>query len=351
MAETPHVNSAPDSLALNREDKGTARRILCLDGGGVKGVLQASMLASLEDDLNVPIGGFFDLIAGTSTGGIIAIGLALGMTAGELLDLYEKRGPYIFGQDDQGFGLRRLASKIRRNGRHLVSPKHSADRLEAELRRVLKDAHIGDAKTRLVVPAWDADHRSPYIYKTAHHPRLNTDYKRPALDAAMATAAAPTYFRRHRTIDSVGLLDGGVWANNPIAVAVTEAISYLGWKPTDLQILSLGCSEEVYMIAEAPGYATLGLDALRLFMDGQSSGAMGMAKLLTGHGRDREAIYRYSPAVPKGFFAMDDASKIDRLKGMGAAAARNAKPQLNPVFFETPAAPFAPIYSLERNAA
>ncbi len=70
--------------------------------------------------------------------------------------------------------------------------------------------------------------RSVYIYKTAHHPRLKTDYRSPAVDAALATAAAPTYFRQHITQHDVGLLDGGVWANNPVAIAVVEAIGVLG---------------------------------------------------------------------------------------------------------------------------
>lgn len=327
------------------------KRILSIDGGGIKGVLPAAFLSALEDDLDVPIGRYFDLIAGTSTGGIIAIGLGLGMTARELLRLYEDRGPYIFGQEDKGSALRRVVGKFRRNARHLTSPKHEASRLSEELQHVLKEARFGDAQTRLVIPAWDADHRSPYIYKTAHHIRLSTDYKKPAIDAAMATAAAPTYYKRHKTVDQVGLLDGGVWANNPIAVAVTEATTYLDWNPSNLQVLSLGCTEEVYMLDEAPGLATLGFDALKLFMDGQSAGAMGMAKLITGHRPDRKAIYRYSPPVPKGFFSMDDARKISRLKGMGASAARNAKPELKSVFFESATAPFAPVYTLERNAA
>jgi len=219
------------------------------------------------------------------------------------------------------------------------------------LERVFDGALIGDAKTRLIVPAWDADHRSVYLYKTAHHGRLETDYRRPIIDAAMATAAAPTYYRQHKTVDDIGLLDGGVWANNPIAIATVEAITLLGWTPGSLRILSLGCGDEVYMLPEAPGIGGLGLKILSLLMDGQSRGALGMAKLLTGHPHDGDAIYRYSPAVPAGFFSLDDTSKISRLKGLGVSSARNAKPQLKPIFFQTPAAPFVPVYDLKGMAA
>jgi uncharacterized protein len=172
------------------------------------GTQPASFLASLEEDLDHPIGECFDLIAGTSTGGILAIGLALGLPAKELLELYVSRGPHIFGQSGHHVASRLFS--LWRRLKHVVRPKHDANLLRKELHAVLGEKRIGHAKTRLLIPAWDADHRSVYIYKTAHHERLKTDYKRSALDAAMATAAAPTYYRRHRTTEDVGLLDGGM---------------------------------------------------------------------------------------------------------------------------------------------
>jgi hypothetical protein len=307
--------------------------------------LPASFLASLEEDLPQPIGQYFDLIAGTSTGGILAIGLAMGLRARELLDLYVDRGPHIFGQG--GGAVSKAARRRWRSFKHIFAPKHDAGDLETELKSVLSGKRIGDASTRLLVPAWDADHRGVYIFKTAHHPRLKTDYRRSAVDAAMATAAAPTYFKRHRSADDVGLLDGGVWCNNPIALAVVEAITLLGWPRESLRVLSLGCVEEVYMLDEAPGWGALAWDVSRLFMDGQSHGAMGMAKLLTGHEYERDAIFRCCPHVPKDFFVLDDTSKIIQLKGMGASSARKERSRLEPVFFSAPAAPFDPIYKLE----
>lgn len=327
------------------------RRILSIDGGGIKGTLPAAFLAALEEDLGRPIGRYFDLIAGTSTGGILAIGLALGIPAKELLRLYVQRGPTIFGQQQELKGLRKRLVAWWARGRHVAGPKHDAEILRRELSEILGGHRIGDAQTRLVIPAWEPDHRSVYLFKTPHHERIKTDYKRPALDAAMGTAAAPTYFERYKASDQTGLLDGGVWANNPIAVAVVEAITLLDWPASSLHILSLGCGEDVYMLDERPGLLNLGLDALQLYADGQSRGALGMAKLLTGHIHERTAIHRYSPSVPKGFFSLDDTSKISRLQGMGASAARNARPQIEPVFLSEPAAPFEPIYSLKELAA
>lgn len=321
------------------------RRLLCIDGGGIMGTQPASFLASLEEDLDRPIGEYFDLIAGTSTGGILAIGLAMGIPARDLLDLYVRRGPYIFGQS--GGTIATTAGDAWRRPKHIFAPKHDADLLREELVSVLGDRRIGDAKTRLVIPAWDADHRGVYIFKTAHHPRLKTDYKRLAVDAGMATAAAPSYYKRHRTAEDVGLLDGGVWANNPIALAVVEAITLLGWPADSLRVLSLGCVNEVYMIGEAPGWGGLARDVTRLFMDGQSHGALGMAKLLTGHEYERDAIFRCCPDVPKNFFKLDDTRKITQFKGMGAASARKERPRIEPVFLTGPAESFKPVYMLK----
>lgn len=328
-------------LAVN-PDTPPVRRILCLDGGGIMGTQPASFLASLEEGLDRPIGDYFDLISGTSTGGILAIGLGLGLSAKELLQLYVERGPHIFGAD--GSSLPALLSGVGRWMRHWVAPKHDAEALRWELEAILGQKRLGDARTRLLIPAWDPAHRSVYIFKTAHHPRLKTDHERLAVDAAMATAAAPTYFKRHTTAEHVGLFDGGVWANNPIALAVVEAISMLGWSASSLRVLSLGCVNEVYALGATPGKIKIVGDLARLFMDGQSRGALGMAKLLTGHEYEREAIFRCCPDVPKDLFKLDDTSKISQLRGMGAAAARKERPRLEPVFFQAPAERFEPIY-------
>jgi hypothetical protein len=325
------------------------RRILCLDGGGIMGTQPASFLAALEDGLDRPIGAYFDLIAGTSTGGILAIGLALGLPARRLLQLYVERGPHIFGQ--AGRPLPTFLAGVWRSLRHVVAPKHDAELLRRELEVVLGQKRIGEAHTRLLVPAWDPSYRSVHIFKTAHHPRLKTDYARLAVDAAMATAAAPTYFKRHVTADQIGLLDGGVWANNPIALAVVEAISLLGWPGSSLRVLSLGCVNEVYTIGASPGWGTLARDLARLFMDGQSRGALGMAKLLTGHEYERDAIFRCCPDVAKDFFRLDDTAKLAELRGMGAAAARKERPRLEPVFLQHPAERFEAVYKLKETTS
>ena len=233
--------------------------------------------------------------------------------------------------------------------RWLYRNKYGSEALRDALQDVLGNRRIGHARTRLVVPAWNPVAQSVYIYKTAHHPRLRTDYRSLAVDAALATAAAPTYFRQHITQNDVGLLDGGVWANNPVAIAVVEAIGVLGWPRESLHVLSLGCLEETYTVPKWAGLGTLGTKALKLFMDGQSHGAMGMAKLLTGHEHDRDAVYRVNHAVPYNAYPMDDTRTIRDLKGLGRSKGRDRLPVLEPVFFDIPVEEFTPVYQLNED--
>ena len=163
----------------------------------------------------------------------------------------------------------------------------------------------------------------------------------------MATAAAPTYYRHHVTEHAVGLTDGGTWANNPTALAVVEAITMLGWPRNSLQVLSLGCLEETYSIRKWAGVGTLGSKVIKLFMDGQSHSAMGIAKLLTGHEHERTAIYRVNHTVPYKSFKMDDTRVIQALKGLGHSLSRDRQPVLDSVFFHAPAKAFTPIYALK----
>lgn len=326
----------------NNQPKATQRRILCIDGGGIVGTFPAAFLAGIERQLPAPIGSYFDLIAGTSTGGIIAIALAMGLRASDLVDLYEQRGPAIFGA---GRGaIRDLLTRVVRTLRQVALPKHDERPLRSALEAVFQDRRLGDARTRLLVPAWNPVARTVYVYKTAHHPRLSTDYLSTAVDAAMATAAAPTYFRRHITRDAVGLTDGGTWANNPVGLAVVEAVALLGWPASSLEVLSLGCVQETYLVPGRAGIGPVGTNLVRLFMDGQSHGSMGIAKLLTGDDHERKAIHRVTHTAPANSYSLDDTRAISDLKGLGYSAARERLPVLQPIFFQRPADAFEPCY-------
>ncbi len=320
------------------------RKILTIDGGGIRGVFPIAYLAALEDDIDEPIYKYFDLIAGTSTGGIIAIGLAMGFTAKEILQLYEEQGPKIFSQQHEG--LYGWAEKKMRILRRCFAPKYSTKELENVLKIFFGEKRIKDSKTRLMIPAWNSESNSICIFKTAHHERFRTDYKELASDVAMATASAPTYFREFITARDIGFIDGGIFANNPTGIAVAEGITTLGWKPSEICVLSIGCLEDITEMQSA--YGTMGLTPKLsgLFMTAQSELSLGLAYTLTGHvgGSEHKAIHRVDQPVPDKKFTLDDTSKIRKLKELGFMKARYDKPDKLETFFSEATEIFQPYH-------
>jgi hypothetical protein len=318
-------------------------RILSLDGGGIRGVFPAAFLARLEEHLEHPIGRYFDLIAGTSTGGIIAIGLGLGLSAGEILKLYVEQGPAIFDQE-HGAVENWMRRKLRGMA-HLFVTKHSSEPLRHALESVLGRRKLGESRTRLVIPAWHPVLERVYIYKTAHHSKLESDYKQPAIDAAMATAAAPTFLKPHMTESAVELVDGGVWANNPIGVAVIEAIGMLGWPGDKLKILSIGTINEPGKLPRLRGKLPMAASVARLFMAGQAHSALGTAKIVTGDVHQRKAIWRIDQTAPEGRYTLDNAARISEMRDRAFVEAREQLPELKRHFFGAPADEFVPFHT------
>jgi patatin-like phospholipase/acyl hydrolase len=319
-------------------------KVLSLDGGGIRGVFPAAFLARLEERIGQPVGSYFDLIVGTSTGGIIAIGLGLGLSARDILQLYEEQGRAIFDQE-HGQAENWLRQRLR-GAWQLFDSKYSSEPLKAALTGIMGQRRLGESRTRLVIPAWHPMLERVYLYKTAHHPRLETDYKEFALDAAMATAAAPTFLKPHLTSEAVELVDGGVWANNPIGVAAVEAVGLLGWPADRLKILSVGTINDVRAQPKWKGKLPMASSVARLFMAGQSHSALGAAKIITGDGHDHRAIWRIDQTAPAGRYTMDDAARIAEMKDRGFTEAREQLPELRRHFFDREADPFTPFHRL-----
>lgn len=326
----------------------TKRRILALDGGGIKGAFAAAFLDTIEEATGKRVAEHFDLIAGTSTGGIIAIGLGLGMSAKEISQFYVNDGPRIFGQqnplDDHGW-FSRTAAKVNgylKRGKQLAVPKYDPTQLKKALERAFQSKRLGDSSVRLIIPAYHADKEDVYVFKTRHHPRLQMDWKESAVNVGLATAAAPTYFQAHPMPSGAPLIDGGIWANNPVGLAAVEARSVLGWKDDDLYIVRLGCTEEVLDIPVESGYAGLLLKSTALFMQGQSRGADGTAMLLSDHRQETPRFFPFQPKVSIGKFSLDGVAMLDRLRGLGAAHGREAIPLFNEYFLFDKAERFNP---------
>ena len=213
------------------------KRILSIDGGGIRGIFPASFLGTIEEAVGTPIADYFDLIVGTSTGGIIALALGLGWPGTKVVELYNELGPAVFA-----------GNRLVRFLRHLGWSKYDSAPLRHVLERHFGDKQLGHSVKRLVIPSLNLETGEVHVFKTPHHPRFQLDYKHRVVDVALATAAAPTYFPTHRLAPGIPLIDGGMWANNPIAVAAVEAFGILDWPPTDIRILSLGCTSPPFNV-------------------------------------------------------------------------------------------------------
>lgn len=310
------------------------RKILSIDGGGVKGAFPASFLATIEDTIDAPVTDYFDLIVGTSTGGIIALALGLGFTAKEITTFYEELGPRVFG----GNAVQRIYGSLKQLGRS----KYSSTVLKQSLDELFGTRLLGESKVRLVVPSFNIERGEVHLFKTRHLSRYDRDHRIPAVDVALATAAAPTFFRAHKLADGIPLVDGGIWANNPTGIAVTEAVGVLSWPADQVRVLSLGCTSEPFDAGKARtkpvGLFQLALKVTSLFMTGQASGSMGVAANLIGHDR----IHRFDPSAPAGRYGLDKSREIEALVGLGAAEGRKALPSLKTAFFTDKVQPFNP---------
>ncbi|MFC5464032.1 CBASS cGAMP-activated phospholipase [Lederbergia graminis] len=331
-------------------------KILSIDGGGIKGVYPISFLASIEDTLSGKIGEYFDLIVGTSTGGIIALGLGLGFSANDLLKFYEELGPEVFVKRENGVkrktalfkGISKKTDALIDNISYLRQAKYDAEVLKRQVQLKFGERQLGESKTRLVIPSFNIGNGEPHVYKTSHHPRLQMDYRSKVVDVALATSAAPTYFQTHLSENNVPLVDGGVYANNPTGLAVVEAISLLNWKPEDFKVLSVGCTNapmDFDISKQDKGtidWATK-LKLIEIFMLAQSKQSMGTSYLLANH-RENNNIFRIDETVTNGKYGLDSIEFIEELKGMGYARARIEVPELRDVFFDKKASDFIPYH-------
>jgi predicted acylesterase/phospholipase RssA len=215
------------------------------------GLATASFLAELERHFSVRLSEQFDLFCGASTGGIIALALAQGKSAAEIVDLYRRLGHEVFRNRIPG-------SRFLRWWRGLLFARYSNRKLKEALAATFARTTLGDIKARgkfVVVPAFCLTTGSPRIFKTDHSSDLTRDSGYLLNDIALATSAAPTYLPivsiQSPTSGAVEqFIDGGVYANNPTLLAFTEAVGYLGRRPSELQILSVATPRDPRSAAE-----------------------------------------------------------------------------------------------------
>jgi hypothetical protein len=317
--------------------RGRPFRILSIDGGGIRGVFPAAYLAELERRFlgGKSVANHFDLIAGTSTGGIIALALAHGLTAAEALNIYVERGERIFPPLT---GWRKWA----RNLRWLVRPKHNGNVLQEELTAVFGEKTLNQASRRLVIPSFEGLYGEPFIYKTPHHPDYQLDRVKTFAQVAQHTTAAPSYFPAVEDSGYV-MVDGGVWANNPIMNALVDALACFDVQRDDVRILSLGTGEATFTLDEsvrnggARHWAFL--RAFKAAGRAQCKNALGQAYLLVG----KNNVLRIDPPESDTLIPLDDTRRaLSELPHAARSLAEGSGHQVEALFFQDAAKAFEP---------
>jgi uncharacterized protein len=309
-------------------------QILSLDGGGIRGLFSAAFLAKLEEDLHIKVEEHFDLIAGTSTGGIIALGLASGLRPAEIVEFYIQHGPQIF--DNAGW-----KGPLRSLQRYFMAP-YSPEPLEFALKKVFGERTLAHCHKRLVIPASNLDESDVYLFKTPHHERLKRDWKVPLWQVARSTSAAPTYFRASTHVGNVRLVDGGVWCNNPTSVAIAEAVSMLDVPLKSIKVFSLGTTTsnpQRSKFLDAGGLFAWASPVADVLMTLQAKSAHAHAMHLVG----RENIVRLNPETPVNTFTLDKVD-IKRLTAWAESQSRHFAPEFERMFKAHRAATYTPLY-------
>jgi len=233
--------------------------ILSIDGGGIRGLIPAKVLADLERELlkinpEKKLYEYFDLICGTSTGAILAIAIALGIPATDLVTFYKDHAEMIFPR----WYLKIIPSK----SRAFITSIYSNRKLRSKLKEIYSNANGGippilnDLKTRVCIPVFNGNDGRINVLKTRHHDEYNRDYKLPAHEVALSSASAPIYFpphtfsfsNEHGSGTNVNMIDGGIFANNPALIGILEATEKLGKAFGDVHLLSLGTGKGRHII-------------------------------------------------------------------------------------------------------
>ena len=230
------------------------RQVLCLSGGGYRGLYSALVLEALEQRAKGALADSFDVIAGTSIGAWAASALALQIPAANIRAAIEDHGPRIF---DRRLSVGRFRLPIRNRIRHLYRSRYAKGPLRSAIDAIFgthADTRLSEISKPLVISTVDAGTGAPLTLKSSglagnHASDLSLR------DALLATSAAPTYFPLHQTAGSA-LVDGGLIANAPDIVALTETIRHLGCGLNDIRVLSIGTAAAPHVVqanAKRPG--------------------------------------------------------------------------------------------------
>ncbi|MGA1820746.1 MAG: CBASS cGAMP-activated phospholipase [Thermoplasmatota archaeon] len=288
-------------------------KVLSIDGGGIRGIIPSIVLKDIEEITGDRITDLFDLIGGTSTGGLIALGLTKPDEKGrpefkakQIMELYEKNGRRIFHRSI----WRKLESAW-----SLLDEKYSPHGIEEVLDEYFGETRLKEALKPVIIPAYEIESRSAWFFRS-ERAKSSISYDFPMKTVARAASAAPTYFEPAKLVtedkvDYYALIDGGVFANNPALCTYVEARTVFP-EATDFLFLSLGTGELTRRISydEAKGWglANWAHPILNVMFDGQSDTVDYQMEKLLQHSGSRKRYFRFQTRLDSGMDDLDDAS-------------------------------------------
>ncbi|MCE5309224.1 MAG: patatin-like phospholipase family protein, partial [Acidobacteriales bacterium] len=291
-------------------------KILSIDGGGIRGIIPAVVLAGIEQRTGRRIAEMFDLIAGTSTGGILALALTKPDAGGkpqyaaeDLVRLYEQEGRRIFHRS----AWHTVASLAA-----LAEEKFRSAGIEGVLEEYFGEARLKDATTGVIITSYEIEHRFPFFFKS-QNAKTKPGYDFAMKHVARATSAAPTFFEPCKleaggAEDYYALIDGGVYANNPAMCGLVEAMTCCP-QATEFLVVSLGTGEQLnrlpYDKAKGWGLAHWAKPVLEIVFDGVSSTVDYQLRQIL----PSTHYFRFQTRLPQGSGGMDDTSP-DNLRGL-----------------------------------
>lgn len=227
----------------------------------------------------------------------------------------------------------------------LKGPIFNRSGLDSILQDKFGEIGFWEAKTRLCIPAVEGKHGEVHIYKTPHHFDYRRDWKKSTFEVAQATSAAPVYLE---AINGSGytLVDGGLFANDPITVALVDALTCFELPRENVRILSLGCLEETWNLRQVQkfgkGWLGWGPHTYEVTGSLQSQNAQGQAGLLVGP----ENIQRINAPQPSKRISLDDWQRArTELPPIATDLLRIRSTQIVETFFNKPITPYVPCYT------
>lgn len=290
------------------------QRVLSIDGGGIRGIIPAMVLAEIEERTGKATAELFDLVAGTSTGGILALGLTKpGQDGGpeysakKLIELYKTEGKKIFSIP--------VWHRIHSAG-GVTEEKYPAAGIEEVAKRYFGDIRLAQAVREVLVTAYEIEKRGPWFFKRRKAQDPEEGFNPFMRDVARATSAAPTYFEPLQLkvghMGNRAFIDGGVHSNNPAMCAYVEAMK-IHPEEKDFLVVSLGTGELTrsmpYKEVVGWGLALWAQPILNVVFDGVADTVdYQLRELLSTEEGDDRRYYRFQTVLDVGKDDMDDAS-------------------------------------------